>query len=365
MKNIIYISGTRADYSLMTNTLKKIHEDSNLNLTVIVTGMHLMKEFGYTIEEIKKDNLNVEVIDSTYKSDERKATNYFFCDFMYKLTNYLTINKVDMILLLGDRSEALAGAITATYLGIPITHIHGGENSGHVDNKVRHAITKLSSYHFPATIESSKQIIKMGEDPNNIYTVGAPGLDNITKNTLNLTETQIHLNIPKKSEYALIIYHPVMGEEKLCTKQLNMILKVIRNLNYYPVIIYPNADAGSKSIIENIQRQGGKNISIFKNLSRELYCSAMKYAKFMIGNSSSGIIEAASFQTPVINLGTRQKNRQKSSNVIDAPFQEEKIMKAIKKINNKKFIEKMKKCKNIYGDGKASQRIVKLLKKIS
>ena len=176
LKKVMYITGTRADYGLMQETLKLLDEDENIHLNIVATGMHLMQEFGYSLNEIKKDNFNLHVINQTYKKDNEQSMSEFIGNLIVDLTVLMCELKPDIVLLLGDRGEMLAGAVAASYLQIPVAHIHGGDVSSTVDDSARHAITKLSNIHFPATEKSASRIKQMGENPDNIFVVGAPGL---------------------------------------------------------------------------------------------------------------------------------------------------------------------------------------------
>ena len=185
-KKVSYITGTRADYGLMHETLELLNSDDDIQLDVVATGMHLMEEFGYSIDEIKKDNFNLHVLNQTFVKDDEKSMSAFIGNLIVDLTKLMDELEPDIVLLLGDRGEMLAGAIVASYLQIPVAHIHGGDVSSTVDDSARHAITKLSNIHFPATELSASRIKQMGENPDNIFVVGAPGLDSIIKSKDNV-----------------------------------------------------------------------------------------------------------------------------------------------------------------------------------
>jgi UDP-hydrolysing UDP-N-acetyl-D-glucosamine 2-epimerase len=273
----------------------------------------------------------------------------------------------DIILVLGDRGEMLAGAIAATYMNIPIAHLHGGEVSGSIDDGIRHAITKLSHIHFPATKESAQRIIKMGEDKKQIFVVGAPGLDTILKLNKSLLPTKdIRRQFELKKDFLLLIQHPVVTEINDVERQIRATMEAVVSIGMQAIVLYPNTDPGSQIIIEVINEfKNPPMIQVIKSLPHKTYLSLMKYARVLVGNSSSGIIEAASFHLPVVNIGTRQQGRQRATNVIDVDYKKEEIVDVIKfAISDEEFKAKVKWCQNPYGDGTASQRIVEILSNI-
>jgi len=290
----------------------------------------------------------------------------FVGKFIQLLTDKVKKIKPDIILLLGDRAEMLAGAIVGTYLTIPVAHIHGGDISSTVDEIVRHAITKLAHIHFPATEKSAERIIKMGEESWRVHVVGAPGLDLIVNEKL-LSKEEIckNLSLDPKKPIFLVIQHPVTMEIEQAEKQMRETMEAITHLKQQTVVVYPNADAGGRKMVEVIKEyEKYPFIKLFKNIPHKEYLSLMKYAAVMIGNSSSGIVEAPSFKLPVVNIGTRQEGRERANNIIDADYDKEEIKKAIKKALSPEFKEKVKKCKNPYGDGKTGERVANILDKI-
>ena len=366
-RKILYITGTRADYGLMKSVLREIENHPKLELEVIATGMHLMPEFGMTINEIKKDGFKIHEIAATYEQDNKQSMANFVGKFIQLLTDKVKKIKPDIIMVLGDRGEMLAGAIVGTYLTIPVAHIHGGDISSTVDEIVRHAITKLAHIHFPATEKSAERIIKMGEDPSNVFVVGAPGLDTIlNENLIEPMKLSEKYNLDLSEPILLVIQHPVTTEVDDAPTQIRETLEAISELRYQTILIYPNADAGGRNMIKVIKEyEKYPFIKIFKNIPYKEYLSLMNIVSVMVGNSSSGIIEAPSFGLPVVNIGTRQEGRQRAENVIDVDYDKEEIKVAIKKaLYDEDFKEKVKNCKNPYGDGKAGVRIADILSKI-
>ena len=367
MRKILYISGTRADYGLMRETLFSIKTNPSLKIEIAVTGMHLMSEFGRTIDEIKKDGFKIHKIEAIYKKDDKESMAIFIGEMIQLLAKAIKKIKPDMILLLGDRGEMLAGAIVGAYLTVPVVHIHGGDKTGTVDDVVRNAITKLSNIHFPATKKSAERIKKIGEDSKRIFLTGAPGIDGILNKRLFSKRDMIKkYNLDLSSPVLLIIQHPATMEIENAEKQIKETMEAARELKLETIIIYPNADAGGRKMI-NIIKEYNKYpfIRIYKNIPRKDYLGLMSLASVMVGNSSSGIIEAPSFHLPAVNIGGRQKGRERTINIIETVYNKEQIKKAIKKaVYDKNFREKVKKCSNPYGKGKAGIKIADILSKI-
>jgi UDP-hydrolysing UDP-N-acetyl-D-glucosamine 2-epimerase len=366
-RKILYITGTRADYGLMRSVLREIDKHPKLELAIVATGMHLMDEFGLTIKEIKKDGFKNYEIDALYEKDSKESMVNFIGKFIQLLTRKVIEIKPDIILILGDRGEMLAGAIVGVYLTIPVAHIHGGEITSTVDEFSRHATTKLAHIHFPATEKSAERIIRMGEDPSNVFVVGAPGLDTILNEKLVEPEVLSEKYTLELSEpILLVVQHPVTTEVNDAPDQIHETLDAILELKYPTVLIYPNADAGGRRMIEVIKvYEKYPFIKAFKSIPHKEYISLMKIASVMVGNSSSGIIEAPSFGLPVVNIGSRQEGRERAENVMDVGYDKEEIKAAIKAaLYDVEFKEKLKNCKNPYGDGKAGVRIADVLSKI-
>ena len=366
-RKILYITGTRADYGLMKSVLKEIEKHPKRELEIVATGMHIMPEFGMTINEIKKDGFKIHEINATYEKDNKESMANFIGKFSQLLTKKVKEIKPDIVLLLGDRGEMLAGAIVGAYLTIPVAHLHGGEITSTVDEFSRHAITKLAHIHFPATEKSAERIIKMGEDPANVFVVGAPGLDTIlNENLIEPTGLSEKYNLDLSKSILLVVQHPVTTEVEDAPNQIRETLDVVVELKHQNILIYPNADAGGRRMIETIKEyEKYPYIKTFRSIPHKEYLSLMKITSVMVGNSSSGIIEAPSFGLPVVNIGSRQEGRQRAENVIDVEYDKEEIKAAIKKaLYDEEFKEKVKNCKNPYGDGKAGVRIADILSKI-
>lgn len=364
MRKIAAITGTRAEYGLSKSIFTAIQKHPNLELELIVTGMHLSKDFGYTFKEIKRDRFKTAILNTLYSEDTGAGMTRTIGRCVLQLADTLEDMKPDILLVLTDLGHTLAGAIAGAYMNIPVAHLHGGDVSGTVDEPVRHAITKLSHIHFPATKKSAERIIKMGEESWRVHVVGAPGLDAILNEKLIKPEKIAKkYNLDLSKPIMLMVQHSVTTESDEVVKQIRETLNAVVELKHQTVLIYPNADAGGRRMIKVIKKyEKYPFIKTFKSLPRKDYLSLMKVASVMVGNSSSGIVEAPSFHLPVINIGNRQEGRERAGNVIDVGYSKNEIINAIRKtLYERKFKEKVKKCKSPYGDGKASQRIVKVL----
>jgi len=365
-KKIIYISGTRADYGLMRTVLQQINQCPEFDLEIIATGMHLMPEFGESIGELRSDGFrNVRLIPILHDDDTRASMSMFVGNLVVSLSEAVRENRPDIILLLGDRAEMLAGAIVGTYMAVPVIHIHGGEITSTVDEPVRHAISKLANIHLAATSGSARRLIRMGEDPRSVHVVGAPGLDAILQGTFTSPpELYMKYRITPGAPLLLVIQHPVSAEIHQAGFQIRETLEAVAELGHQTIVLYPNADAGGRQIISQIQKyRNCKNIQTFKNLPHDDYLGLLRIASVLIGNSSSGIIEAPSFHLPVVNIGSRQEGRERSQNVIDTGHDKEEIKAAITTaLNDRSFQKKVLRCRNPYGDGNSGERIVRILR---
>ncbi|TCS35100.1 GDP/UDP-N,N'-diacetylbacillosamine 2-epimerase (hydrolysing) [Paucimonas lemoignei] len=363
-RKICYISGTRADFGLMQSTLEAIHRAEGLALSVIVTGMHLAAEYGNTVQDIEAAGLPIKAripVEIGTPSGAGMARN-----IAVSLTGFveaLQDIQPDIVLLLGDRGEMLAGALAAVHLNIPVAHIHGGERSGTIDEPIRHAISKLAHFHFTATRDAHDRLIRMGEMSERIWVTGAPGLDGL-KDLVCASRTELLQEVgldPEKS-LALLVYHPVVQEAEFAGASMLGILQALQSKNVQIMALLPNSDAGSQSIraiLEQYAKTPG--IRVVTHFPRSRFVSWMAAADIMVGNSSAGIIEAATFGTPVINIGSRQNLRERNKNVVDVAALPNAIELAIEQT----LARERDGSGNIYGDGKAAQRIVQLLQTIS
>jgi len=367
-RKICVVTGSRADYGILYPVMKAIDASKNLKLYVVATCMHLMKEFGYTVDDIVKDGFKVyRKVDISYRKDSGEAMADSVGRATSKFSEVFNQLNPDIIVVLGDRGEMLAATVAANYLNIPIAHIHGGELSGHIDGTLRHAITKMVHIHFPPTRKARERIIRLGEDPKKIFISGAPSLDRIFNGGLPDNSTlakkyQLNLDQP----FVLLVQHPVSDEIDNAGKRIRETLEVLKKLKLQTMIVYPNADAGGRRMIKVIREYNQWPLfSTFKNIEHKDYLGLLKITNLLVGNSSSGIIEAATFKVPVINIGHRQEGRERSSNVIDVESGQTKIAAAIRRaLYDSDFRKKLHRCKNVYGNGRAASRIARVLSTI-
>jgi len=369
-RKICYITGTRADYGMMRNALKEINKKFDLSL--IVTGMHLASEFGKTAEEIKRDGFKIgKKVNALFpKEDTGTAMAEALGAGIIGITRAIKSIKPDIILVLGDRAEALAGAIAGAHANIPIAHIHGGDqgdDGAHIDDLTRHAITKFSHIHFAATKQSANRIIKMGEESWRVYVTGSPALDDIIAQKLyskKYIEKKYHLSL--RRPLFLVIQHSTPSQMDQAAGQIKETLEALKELNEQTVLIYPSSDAGGRRMIKVINKYEKYDfLKTFKSLPRREYLSIMKYASVMVGNSSSGSIDSSSFKLPAVNIGTRESIREHGGNKIFVGHDRSEIKKAINKaLFDKKFRQRVQNCRNPYGDGKCGIRVAKVLQNI-
>lgn len=368
MRKVAAVTGTRAEYGILYPVLKSIEAQPNLELFLIVTGMHLSHEFGYTVREIEDDGFRIDAkLDMLLSSDAPGSMAKSIGLGVISMAQTWEQLKPDIILVLGDRIEPLAATVAAAYMNIPVAHIHGGDICGSVDNPARHAITKFAHIHFPATKESAERSIKLGEEEWRIHIVGSPALDVILNEPcIPPDELAKQFELDLSQPLILVVQHPVTTQVDKAPKQMRETLEAVVELGYPTVLIYPNSDAGGRRMIEVIKEfESYPSIRTFKSLPRREYLSLMGIATVMVGNSSSGIIEAPSFGLPAVNIGIRQEGRERSKNIIDVGYNKQRIIKAIgKALTDEEFLKEVEKRENPYGDGKASQRIAEILSKI-
>lgn len=362
-RKICYITGTRADFGLMQATLTAIHKSDNLDLAMLVTGMHLAEQYGQTVRDIQATGLpiagciEVDIGDSTGASMARGIGT-----MVTRFVDALSDIQPDLILLLGDRGEMLAGAIAAIHLNTPVVHIHGGERSGTVDEPVRHAISKLSHFHFTATMDARDRLIRMGERGDHIFVTGAPGLVGLESlASVGRTHLMQEMGFNPVRPVALMVYHPVLQEAASAGLGAARLLDVLSHKGIQVLALKPNADAGSHEIRQVLEsRAHDQHVRVVTHFPRDRFVSWMAAADMMIGNSSAGIIEAGTFGTPVINVGVRQNLRERNANVMDVPVGGEQIERAIDwAIEHGRFDSQ-----NTYGDGESAERIVNLLQNL-
>jgi UDP-N-acetylglucosamine 2-epimerase (non-hydrolysing)/GDP/UDP-N,N'-diacetylbacillosamine 2-epimerase (hydrolysing) len=369
IRQVCYLTGTRADYGLFLPTLDRIQEHPVLDLHIVVTGMHLAPEFGQTVKGVESSGFSIAArVETLLAGDSGGAMARSIGLGILGITQALEALQPDILVVLGDRGEMLAGAIAATHLNIITVHVHGGEVSGTIDESVRHAISKLVHYHFPATVHSQERLIKMGEDPSRVYSVGAPGLSYLRQTEpLPVAQIEEALDLDLSKPVILMTQHPVTTESHQSAEQMRLTLNVLERVGLQTVITYPNADSGGRSMIQVLHEyEDTPSFRIRASLGQKLYVSLLHHTQVMVGNSSSGIIEAPFFGVPVVNIGSRQQGRERAANILDVPHNATAIYRAMEKaLYDEAFIEQAHHCTNPYGDGYTDARIAKLLADIS
>lgn len=368
MKKIISIlTATRAEYGLLKPIIYKLNNIEELDVRIVVTGAHLSPEFGLTYREIEQDGFRIdEKIEILLSSDTPSSISKSMGIAMISFADYFKSLNPDLLIVLGDRYETLAVAITAMNQRIPIAHLYGGETTeGAVDESIRHAITKLSYLHFTSTEDYRCRVIQLGEQPDRVFNVGAIGIENIfNEKLLNKDELEIAINFKLDRPYAIVTFHPVTLDEASTENQFQALLDVCENhkeINF--IFTKANADSDGRIINQMIDLfvEKNDNAVAFFSLGMKRYISALKYCSLVIGNSSSGLIEAPSFGIPTINIGDRQKGRLQADSTINCKALKEDIEKAIGVALSNDFKIKASKVINPYGDGNTSEKIVNII----
>ena len=368
-KKICVVTGTRAEYGLLYWLIKEIESDNKLALQIIATGMHLSPEFGLTYKEIEKDFKIDKKIEILLSSDTATGISKSMGLGQISFAEAFDDLKPDIVVVLGDRYEICSAVNAAMVARIPIAHLHGGEaTEGSIDEAIRHSITKMSHLHFTATEEYKNRVIQLGENPKRVFNVGGIGIENIKRNKLlskDEFEKSIGFKLNKKN--ILVTFHPTTLEYKTSQKQFQELLDAIEGLKDINIIFTKsNSDTDGRIINQMIDEYVNKNPykSVgFASLGQLRYLSALRYVDIIVGNSSSGLLEAPSFKIGTINIGDRQNGRIKAESIIDCSPNSKSIKKAFTKIYSNKFQELLKNVKNPYGNGCASQKIIRVLKK--
>ncbi len=349
---VCFVTGTRAEFGLMRSVLRAIQAHPKLKLQLAVTGMHLQERHGKSIDTIRAEGWNVDTA-VPWRAGENptaqaRSTGAALAGLAVKFEQL----KSDIVLVTGDRIEAFAAAAAAHVSHRVVAHIHGGDRApGQVDDSLRHAITKLAHIHFPATAQSEARIVKLGEDRFRIHRIGAPGIDGIARSAA--TRRQVAARFPNidAQKFALIVLHPVDASELVEAHRAAEALRAVQRSGIkQTVVVYPNSDPGSGGIIRCWQRNRDSITYLLKDLPRPMFLGLMRDAAVLVGNSSSGIIEAASFGTPVMDIGPRQQGRERSENVTNVPYGEAQIAAAIKRIWNNGRPRRWR-GRNVYGRG--------------
>jgi len=369
INNICFITSSRADYGLLKNLMKKVSALQCFNLQTIVTGSHLSKEHGYTVDEIVKDNIQIDnKVPIIKKTETREDIGLTVGYAIQKLVPVISKLSPRIVILLGDRYEVFSAAIASAFLRIPIAHIHGGEiTEGAIDDMVRHSITKLSNIHFVSNISYKRRVIQMGEQPKNVHNVGSLGVENLKRiKLLSLSKLQREIKFKFLKKNILITYHPVTLD-KDPIEGINILLNVLQKFsNVGMIFTFSNADLLGTEITKKISYfcKNNENAEIFSNLGQLKFFSCLKHCNGMVGNSSSGIIEAPSLRTWSLNLGNRQKGRIKADSVFDVEINERKIFQKLNILLDKKKKGTNISYKNPYDNKNTSIKIIKILKSL-
>lgn len=369
-RTVCLITGTRAEFGLLKPVMMRIRESDNLSLQVIATGMHLLPEYGNTVSEISRNGIPISArVPMIVSGNDKTSMTLSIGLGIISFTQVLNDLDPDIVLVLGDRFETFAAAVAASFSGRVVAHMAGGDTlQAGYDEYVRHAITKISHIHFPATDASAERIIRMGEERKNVFITGSTALDTINHLELPPPEKirkKYHL---EEKDFILVVQHPISTDPTLSREQMRTTLDAILELGYQMLVLYPNNDPGGAEIIEvinNYEKSSPDKIHAYRSIPFEDYLGIMQIASVMVGNSSSGIIESPAFHLPVVNVGNRQKGRERAENVLDVPHEKEKIKRSIQTaLSDGPFLARVQNCTNPYGDGHASERIVDVLSTI-
>ncbi len=371
MRKICVITTTRAEYGLLYWLMKGMQEDEAITLQLVVTGTHLSASFGSTIDQIREDgfridrSFNLEMLD-----DSPTGISHSLSVAIKGFTTSFTTLKPDLLVVLGDRFELLGAAAAALICNIPVAHIHGGELTlGAIDDAIRHSITKMSKWHFTATEEYRRRVIQMGESPDRVFNVGGMGQDNIVKlKLLTKSELEENLGIHFHERNLLITYHPETLDPAMSLTHFQQLLDVLVELEHTLLLFTkPNADTGNQAIsklLDEFVAAHEDSALVFASLGQLRYLSLMKQVDAVVGNSSSGIIEAPSMHVPTLDIGNRQKGRIAAQSIVHAEPTKLSIQAAFKKIYSPAFRNKLSQIENPYGNGGASDSVLNILKEI-
>ena len=364
MKKIMILTGSRGEWGYIRPIMKLAEKREDVKIVLVVTNMHLLSSFGNSYKEIENDGFKIDYkinmsLDGYNHVTHAKSLGV--C--LMGLPDIIDVEKPDWVLLAGDRGEQLMGAIAAGYTYTPVAHIQAGEVSGNIDGMTRHAIGKLVHMHFAANEDAANRLEKLGEEPFRIFNVGAPQVDEMVQaKYTSLDELEEKLNVRLKDGFVLAVMHPVTEEASKAGDQAELFVRSLNKINYPKVVIMPNNDAGSNLVKEAIMNYKHGQYYMYSNLKREDYLGLLKNSLCIIGNSSSGLLEAPTFKIPAVNIGRRQNLRYRGVNVIDCDFSSTEIDKAIEKalsVEFRKYLDEN--CQNPYGDGHSSERILDLL----
>ena len=339
IRKIVFLTGTRADFGKLSSLMDIIESNDSFECHIFVTGMHTLEKYGNTFEEVqKKGYKNINIFKNQTNTN---LQDIILANTVIGFSEYVKKISPDMIIVHGDRIEALAGAIVGSFNNILVSHIEGGEISGTVDELIRHAVSKLSHIHFTANDEAKERLIQLGEAKDSIFTIGSPDIEIMTSVELPTIEAVLkYYEIPFR-DFGVLIFHPITTELDTLKDQIDQIVSSLIDSNKNFIVIYPNNDNGTDIIIKKIHElENNKNFRIFPSIRFLYFLTILKHAKFILGNSSAAVREAEVFGTPAINIGSRQKNRSKNKEIINVEPKKDLILNAIQNIENIRFDEK-------------------------
>ena len=365
MKKIMILTGSRGEWGYIRPIMRLMQQHSDeVKPILVVTNMHLLESYGSSYKEIEKDGFTIDYkihmsLDGYNHYTQAKSLG--IC--LNSLPDILDKERPDWVLLAGDRGEQLMGAVAAAYTYTPVAHIQAGELSGNIDGMTRHAIGKLVHMHFAANEDAAERLRKLGEEEFRIFNVGAPQLDEMVNAQFTpLEELEDKYCLELQNGYMLAVMHPVTEEADKAGEQAEIFVRSLNRFDMPKIVILPNNDAGSNLVKNAILEGRSGEYHLFSNMKREDYLGFLKNSKCIVGNSSSGLLEAPTFKKAAVNIGRRQNMRYRGINVIDVEFSEEKIVEAINKAISPEFTDYLnRECQNPYGDGHSSERILKLL----
>ncbi|MCS0654761.1 UDP-N-acetylglucosamine 2-epimerase [Cytobacillus firmus] len=357
-KKVVFLTGTRADYGKIKSLMAKVLESDEYELDIFVTGMHMLSKYGSTYKEIEKDGFK-----NTFKFVNTKVNQNMditLSNTIVGFSNYVSELQPDLIVVHGDRVEALAGAVVGALNNVKVAHIEGGEVSGTIDESIRHAITKFAHIHLVANNEAKQRVIQLGESPESIYVIGSPDIDIMFSDTLPpLDEAFNHYEIDF-DQYAIFMYHPVTTEIHNLQENIKQVVDALIESNENYIVVYPNNDEGSSIILEEFDRfKGNPKFKVFPSIKFEFFLTFLKYCKFMIGNSSAGVRETSVYGVPSIDLGSRQQGRydlELSKNIISVKENKAEIVNQIKEIDKVPVIQV-----SPFGEGNSDERFLEIL----
>ena len=369
MRKIAVATGTRSEYGILRPLMRLLKKSLRVTLQTVAAGMHLSKEFGHTIDDIAADGFEIAAqVPMLPANDTQTAMALAVGKGIIGFTKAFEKLESDIVVVLGDRIEAFAAATAAVLSGRALAHIHGGDRAeGGYDDYMRHAITKMAHLHFAATHGAARRIARLGERKEQIFTVGAPGLDEIRLSKLpSASVTKKKHGFGPRSPLILAVQHSISTHPETAAAEMRETLAALEALSLPTVLVWPNSDAGGRSIIKEIEGLNGAAwLRTYRSLPRMDFLELAKAATVMVGNSSSGIIEAASLSLAVVNVGRRQAGRERSGNTVDVPHERKRIEGTLRKIiENAEYRKRLTSVENVYGDGKASARIVDILESV-